>query len=59
MTEKDDKKERTDTRTARDSAGQTMSEDLDPIVDTMEAGVFTYISSILGELYKSNHVRMV
>lgn len=32
------------------------SDDLEPIVDTMESGVFAYISAILGELYKSNHV---
>lgn len=56
LTDKDDRKEKVESRSSKDQAGAMNSEELDPIVDTLESGVFTYISSILGDLYKSNHV---
>ena len=58
LSEKDEKKDREDRKLSKDSSSILMSsEDLDPIVDTMEAGVFAYISSVLTELYKTNHVK--
>jgi hypothetical protein len=56
LAEKDDRKEREDRRGARDNQVAMSSEELDPVIDTMEEGVFTYISQILAELYKVNHI---
>lgn len=42
--------------TRSEYASALLGEDMDPIVDVMEQGLFIYIASILEELYKINHV---
>lgn len=56
LAEKDDRKEREDRRTTREPPLSMSAEEMDPVIDTMEEGVFNYISNLINELYKINHI---